>query len=99
MFLITTVCIIDDGVDYTHPDIKANFRADLSYDFNDHVPNCTPKNADDIHGTKCAGQIMAARNDACGVGIAWDAQVSGLRILSGPLSRADEADMTKNSMF
>ena len=34
---------------------------------------------------------MAARNNVCGVGIAWESKISGLRILSGPLSRADEA--------
>ncbi len=31
------------------------------------------------------------RNDKCGVGVAWDAKVSGLRILSGRLTQGDEA--------
>lgn len=31
----------------------------------------------DYHGTRCAGQIAASKNDACGVGIAYEAKVSG----------------------
>lgn len=30
----SVVCIIDDGIEYTHPDLADNYRADLSYDFN-----------------------------------------------------------------
>ena len=45
----------------------------------------------DNHGTRCAGQVAAVINDACGVGIAYDAKVSGVRILSGTLTDADEA--------
>jgi kexin len=47
--------------------------------------------ADDHHGTRCAGQIAAVKNDVCGVGIAYESKVAGLRILSGPISDVDEA--------
>lgn len=46
---------------------------------------------DDNHGTRCAGEIAAARNDLCGVGVAWDAKVAGLRILSGEITDVQEA--------
>lgn len=65
--------------------------AEGSYDFNDHEPLPTPKLSDDTHGTRCAGEIAAQKNDVCGVGVAYDAQVAGIRILSGPISDADEA--------
>ncbi|KAJ3299211.1 pheromone processing endoprotease, partial [Blyttiomyces sp. JEL0837] len=100
-----TVCLIDDGIDIDHPDIKDSFFAEGSYDFNDHVDLPRPqKPNEDRHGTRCAGQIVAARNDVCGIGVAWDAKVSGIRILSGVLTHADEASainyaMDKNHIY
>ncbi|KAJ6618790.1 peptidase S8/S53 domain-containing protein [Mycena sp. CBHHK59/15] len=83
--------LVDDGLDYTSEDLKDNFDADDSYDFNDHEKLPTPKLPDDHHGTRCAGQIAAAKNNACGVGLAYDSKVAGVRILSGPISDVDEA--------
>ena len=62
-----------------------------SYDFNDHVDLPKPVLFDDHHGTRCAGQIAAVKNDVCGVGIAYNAKVAGIRILSGPISDIDES--------
>jgi kexin len=62
-----------------------------SYDFNDHVDLPTPVLSDDHHGTRCAGQIAAVKNNVCGVGIAYDSKVAGIRILSGPITDIDEA--------
>ncbi|TFK29178.1 subtilisin-like protein [Coprinopsis marcescibilis] len=59
--------IIDDGVDYTSEDLKVNFDAKNSYDFNDHEPMSFFKRRTDHHGTRCAGQIAAAKNGLCGV--------------------------------
>lgn len=64
---------------------------DDSYDFNDHEKLPTPKKYDDHHGTRCAGQIAAGKNKACGIGIAYQSKVAGVRILSGPISDVDEA--------
>jgi kexin len=66
--------------------------AENSYDFNDHQALPTPKQANDHHGTRCAGQIAAVKNDACGVGIAYDSKVAAVRILSKPISDVDEAE-------
>lgn len=46
---------------------------------------------DDHHGTRCAGQIAAQKNNLCGVGIAYKSKVAGLRILSGAITDIDEA--------
>ncbi|PSR77612.1 hypothetical protein PHLCEN_2v7802 [Hermanssonia centrifuga] len=87
--VITT--LVDDGLDYNSDDLAANFYAPGSHDYNDHTDLPTPKLFDDHHGTRCAGQIAAAKNDVCGVGIAYDSKVAGVRILSGPISDIDEA--------
>ncbi|KAG2232662.1 hypothetical protein INT48_006841 [Thamnidium elegans] len=85
------VAILDDGLDMNHKDLEDNYFAEGSYDFNNHVADPKPRLADDTHGTRCAGEIAAAKNDLCGVGIAYDAKVSGIRILSGEITEADEA--------
>lgn len=51
-----------------------------------------PRLPDDNHGTRCAGEIASARNDLCGVGVAWDAKVAGIRILSGEITDVQEAE-------
>ncbi|RDB21406.1 Dibasic-processing endoprotease [Hypsizygus marmoreus] len=83
--------VVDDGIDFTSDDLSANFDAINSYDFNDHEALPYPKQSHDRHGTRCAGQIAAAKNDQCGVGIAHDSKVAGIRILSKPISDVDEA--------
>ncbi|KAJ7721565.1 peptidase S8/S53 domain-containing protein [Mycena maculata] len=83
--------LVDDGLDYTSDDLKDNFDADDSYDFNDHEALPTPKLREDTHGTRCAGQVAAGKNNACGVGIAYNSKVAGVRILSGEISDVDEA--------
>ncbi|KAJ7286173.1 peptidase S8/S53 domain-containing protein [Mycena rebaudengoi] len=83
--------LVDDGLDYTAEDLKDNFDAEDSYDFNDHESLPTPKLSDDTHGTRCAGQVAAGKNTACGLGIAYNSKVAGVRILSGEISDVDEA--------
>ncbi|KAG8803836.1 pheromone processing endoprotease [Serendipita sp. 398] len=83
--------LLDDGLDYNSEDLAANFYAAGSHDFNDHEDLPTPKLWDDHHGTRCAGEIAAVKNDVCGIGLAYESKVAGIRILSGPISDADEA--------
>ncbi|CAI6279468.1 unnamed protein product [Periconia digitata] len=86
-----TACIVDDGLDMDSQDLKDNFYAEGSYDFNDDDPLPKPRLLDDQHGTRCAGEVAAGRNNACGVGLAYDSRISGVRILSGQISDMDEA--------
>ncbi|CAN6674478.1 kexin [Trichomonascus vanleenenianus] len=100
----SVVAIVDDGLDLDHKDLHDNFFAAGSYDFNDQTPLPRPMLNDDTHGTRCAGEIGAVRNDVCGVGIAYDGKVAGLRILSGRITEADEAlslnyAMDKNHIY
>ncbi|ORZ03774.1 peptidase S8/S53 domain-containing protein [Syncephalastrum racemosum] len=86
------VAILDDGLDMGSQDLADNFFAEGSYDFNARTALPSPKLEDDNHGTRCAGEIAAARNDVCGVGVAYDAKVAGIRILSEDITDADEAE-------
>ncbi|QDS67904.1 hypothetical protein FKW77_008348 [Venturia effusa] len=87
-----TVCIVDDGLDMDSLDLKPNYFAQGSYDFNDQADEPKPRLSDDQHGTRCAGEVAAARNNVCGVGVAYDSRVSGIRILSKPITDVDEAE-------
>lgn len=86
-----TVAMVDDGLDMDSDDLKPNYYAAGSYDFNDHREEPKPTLANDNHGTRCAGEVSAARNDVCGVGVAYDSKIAGLRILSKLITDADEA--------
>lgn len=66
--------------------------AEGSYDFNDHTDLPKPRLIDDNHGTRCAGEIAAVKNEVCGLGVAYNAKVAGVRILSAEISEADEAE-------
>ncbi|KAJ3473670.1 hypothetical protein NLG97_g10189 [Lecanicillium saksenae] len=87
-----TVAIVDDGLDMHSLDLKDNYFAEGSWDFNDNGPEPSPKLPEDGHGTRCAGEVGAVKNDVCGVGVAYDAKVAGIRILSKPISDMDEAE-------
>ncbi|KAF2459791.1 peptidase S8/S53 domain-containing protein [Lineolata rhizophorae] len=87
----TTVCIVDDGLDFDSLDLAPNYLSAGSYDFNDKVDDPKPRLSDDRHGTRCAGEVAAAKNDVCGVGVAYEANIAGIRILSKPITDADEA--------
>lgn len=86
-----TVAIVDDGLDMYSDDLKDNYFAEGSYDFNDQNPEPKPRLSDDRHGTRCAGEVAAGRNTVCGVGVAYDSKIAGIRILSKLITDADEA--------
>lgn len=87
----TTVAIVDDGLDMYSDDLKDNYYAKGSYDFNEQTEEPKPRLSDDRHGTRCAGEVSAVRNNVCGVGVAYDSNIAGLRILSKAITDADEA--------
>jgi len=86
-----TVAIVDDGLDMYSDDLKDNYYAAGSYDFNDQTDEPKPRLPEDRHGTRCAGEVSAVRNNVCGVGVAYESRIAGLRILSKLISDADEA--------
>ena len=90
------VTILDDGVEWSHPDLEENYDAAASRDLNDRDADPFPRY--DIlnsnkHGTRCAGQVSAAANNSkCGVGIAYNSKIGGVRVLDGAIVDALEAE-------
>ena len=75
------VAVIDDGVEYTHLDLAANYRSDLAYDTRDRDADAFPGESSDRHGTAVSGVIAAALNNGVGgAGVAPGASLVGYRI-------------------
>ncbi|KAK3729636.1 hypothetical protein QZH41_020664 [Actinostola sp. cb2023] len=87
------VTVMDDGLDHTNRDLKKNFDFGASTDLNDHDGDPQPRDAaDQYHGTKCSGEIAAeANNNFCGVGLAPDVKIGGIRMLDGKVTGITEA--------
>ena len=79
-----TVAVLDDGVDVTHPDLKANVVG--GWDFVHNTNNVMPDAAGDTHGTEVAGLIAAGINNGAGVaGVAGGATIMPLKVIGdGP---------------
>ncbi len=89
-----TVAVVDDGVQWDHPDLLANYNPKGSFDLNSNDDNPMPQydeNEENKHGTRCAGEIAAVPNDVCGVGVSFGAKFSGIRVLDGPITDSMEA--------
>ncbi|XP_033212963.1 furin-like protease 1 isoform X7 [Belonocnema kinseyi] len=89
------VTILDDGLEKDHPDLKENYDPQASYDVNNHDEDPMPRYDlvdSNRHGTRCAGEVAAtANNSICSVGVAFHAQVGGVRMLDGDVTDAVEA--------
>jgi subtilisin-like proprotein convertase family protein len=84
------VGILDDGVQYIHPDLQPNFDTTLDFDAAELDNDVSPGFYDD-HGTAVAGIIAAATNQIGGVGVAPGATIAGLRIdFTGMFGSADQ---------
>jgi len=90
-----TVTILDDGVEWNHPDLKDNYVEAASYDINANDKDPFPRYDlfdTNKHGTRCAGQVSAqANNSVCSVGIAFNSGIGGVRMLDGTITDAVEA--------
>ncbi|MBI2621547.1 MAG: S8 family serine peptidase [Candidatus Levybacteria bacterium] len=70
------VGVIDSGIDYTHPDLDANYAG--GYDF--YNDDADPMD-DNGHGTHVSGTIAAEDNDVGVVGVAPEAKVYAYKVL------------------
>jgi len=90
-----TVTILDDGVEWNHPDLKDNYVEAASFDINANDKDPFPRYDlfdTNKHGTRCAGQVSAqANNSVCSVGIAFNSGIGGVRMLDGTITDAVEA--------
>ncbi|MBS1706987.1 MAG: S8 family serine peptidase [Armatimonadetes bacterium] len=75
-----TIGVVDDGMEYTHPDLSANYSATHSYDFFGGDADPAPGTGD-FHGTSVSGVAAARGGNGIGVtGAAPNASVSCQRI-------------------
>ncbi|XP_044134869.1 proprotein convertase subtilisin/kexin type 4 [Bufo gargarizans] len=98
------VTVLDDGIEKDHPDLEENYDPLASYDFNNDDPDPQPRynpSDENRHGTRCAGEVAAvANNDICGVGIAHNARIGGVRMLDGLITDVIEArSLSLNSQY
>lgn len=70
------VAVLDTGIDYTHPDLDANYKG--GYDF---VNSDADPRDDHGHGTHCAGIIAAEDNGVGVVGVAPEAWLYAVKVL------------------
>ncbi|XP_023327170.1 furin-like protease kpc-1 isoform X3 [Eurytemora carolleeae] len=99
-----TVTILDDGVEWKHPDLMGNYAGEASFDINENDLDPFPRYDlfdTNRHGTRCAGQIAAvANNSFCTVGIAFNARIGGVKMLDGTITDAVEArSLSLNPQF
>ena len=87
-----TIAIVDDGLQFAHPDIAPAYQASSSFDFNGNDSNPTPSTGDG-HGTSAGGVAGARGNNSIGVsGVAYGAGLSGIRLIAGPANDQQEAN-------
>ncbi|XP_078412120.1 proprotein convertase subtilisin/kexin type 4-like isoform X2 [Cetorhinus maximus] len=88
------VTILDDGIEKNHPDLAENYDPNASFDINDNDPDPQPRynsNDENRHGTRCAGEVAAVANNLCGIGVAYNAKIGGVRMLDGEITDVVEA--------
>ncbi|MGO4917282.1 S8 family serine peptidase [Pseudogemmobacter sp. W21_MBD1_M6] len=83
-----TVAIYDEGVEATHVDLAENYSTALHFRSGSTIYSGDPNNATtDAHGTAVAGIIASvANNDTGGVGVAWGATITSVKILNTPIA-------------
>ncbi|XP_063234835.1 furin-like protease 1 [Bacillus rossius redtenbacheri] len=92
-----TLSVLDDGLMHSNADISPNYDAAVSCslaDLDEADPDPTPDTTspDNGHGTYCAAIMAAAAdNHYCGVGVAYQARVGGVRLLERPVTDLQEA--------
>jgi Ca2+-binding RTX toxin-like protein/subtilisin family serine protease len=105
-----TIGVIDDGVDYAHPDLANQVDLGIDYDAQYHSDTGEhkwppkPYLPPDSHGTPVAGIMVAEENNETGiVGLSPDADVASFRVkwsngqISGALAKQNQVDISNNS--
>ena len=95
--------VIDDGLQYNHPDFAGNVNTAIDYDYRDNDDDPKPEGtADEVkadsHGTATAGVIAARGNNGIGAtGVAYEATLVGLRLIGGTAGDTQEGASLSHS--
>jgi len=85
--------IVDDGMEWSHPDLLPNVIRNLQKDWNGKDFDPKPYFYGDNHGTACAGVAAARGNNRIGVsGVAPEASLVGMRLIADVQTDADIAE-------
>lgn len=85
--------IVDDGVDWTHPDLQPNFNFLDSADFTDEGTPYGLPSAGASHGSSVSGVAGARGNNLAGVsGAAPNASIASMKIFGGAIGDLGLAD-------
>ncbi len=107
------VGVVDDGLQYAHPDLFANSNTTIDYDYLFFDDDPAPTSTQDSHGTAVGGLIGAVGNNGVGVtGVAFESNLIGLKLLgsggnsfnfdvniSGALSHSNSVIEVKNNSW
>ena len=90
------VSVIDDGIEKDNIEIRDNYDPNASFDLNSYDSDPQPrydKTNENKHGTRCAGEISGTVNNTnCGVGVAYNSRIGGIRLLDGKITDRLEAE-------
>jgi len=91
-----TIGIVDDGMEWSHPDLLPNVKKTLQKDWNGKDNDPKPNHfafPPEAHGTACAGVAAARGNNKIGVsGVAPEASLVGMRLTAATVTDAEKAD-------
>jgi len=73
------IAVIDSGIDYDNEDLDDNYQGGYDFVFNDNDPRDDSFNS---HGTHVAGIIAAEKNSIGAVGVAPEASLYALKVLT-----------------
>ncbi|MBS1490775.1 MAG: S8 family peptidase [Bacteroidetes bacterium] len=96
---IIRVAVIDLGVDLNHPDLQANLLP--GYDATGNNSRGGPVyDANNSHGTSCAGIIAAIKNNIGGVGVAYNSKIIPIRLgIANQFGQFTATDTQVNDCF
>lgn len=87
-----TIAIVDDGLARTHRDMRDNFKIATSLSLCDGRTSVDPPDSQSTHGSMAAAVAAASfDNGVCSAGVAPEAGLSGIRLLTCRMDDASEA--------
>jgi len=81
------VALIDNGFDFSHPDLRDVFVD--SIDLVDYDTDPSYDNNYELHGTACAGLIGARKNERGVIGAAYESKIVGIKLIGSYPSGED----------
>ncbi|MDD2889521.1 MAG: S8 family peptidase [bacterium] len=85
-----SIGVIDEGTEYTHPDLKSQYGVIKGRDVVDGDGDPKPSGSDEDHGTFCSGLAAATINNGIGVAGVSNSQLYAIRALNGGTGAASQ---------